>query len=127
MLGKKTDKFPSISIDNPDLTPGLDVISENINHNDEMLFWYSYDEDLKSFPNGIKVEKLKLTLRENILEKDEIKHDSVFSFIGTRDFSKASRKMTMENNEKDKSLSLKENKEEKSEFSSESSEDQTNI
>jgi len=96
-------KLHSISIDSKDNNNDLNrlgSIREQEDGNDERLFWFSYDEDLKVFPNGVKLEKMKFMINDD-------KNEEVFSF----------RKPTFRSNRKI---------EEKKEYNSEESEEKTN-
>lgn len=86
---KQNGKFPSFSVDTLEGKEihGLQTMNEI--ENEEKLFWFSYDEDLKTFPNKIKVEKMTLNLKDEPFEPKEIlRKESLFSFQRSRLVSK---------------------------------------
>ena len=86
---KQNGKFPSFSVDTIEGKEihGLHTLNEI--ENEEKLFWFSYDEDLKAFPNKIKVEKMTLTLKDEPFEPKEIlRKESLFFFFRDKMVSK---------------------------------------
>ena len=126
-LARSNGKFPSISFDNGsqidsrDLSAKLESISETESFNDEKLFWFSYDEDLKAFPNGVKLEKLKFPLTHPSQPNEEKKEDKELVFSRKRKPKIYSKKRSLDIDEKKDNSNNEE-----SEFNSESSEEKTN-
>ena len=86
-LGNRDNEanVPSLSNESKDVSmemKRLDSIPEkNSLSGDNQLFWFSYDEDLKNFPNGIRLEPLKFRLNSFKNQKtNNNRKDSVFSF-----------------------------------------------